>query len=157
MARLSSERLRLHITNVTQYDSGSIKNMYEGFDIKLTILGREAIFNVNGFYELCGGNIEYLIEEITRVLNREVDYAEVEFCEPDFRFEIKRQPSFYESISERQIPDRFIFICWVNSGQWNGIYTDTEIGCKFNVNQEQLRKFRDDLQREWDNRKIEQY
>jgi hypothetical protein len=85
MARLSSERLRLHINDIIQWDSDGIEGIYESFDIKLTINGREAIYGVNGSYELCG-NIEMLIIALTDVLEGQSTYEDIEFTEPDFRF-----------------------------------------------------------------------
>lgn len=157
MAILESQKLSIEITNIVSYlmDKKHEWPTYEQFDIQININNQPAIHEVNRQYELCDGNIPILISKITEVLDSPFGCErEIEFTEPDFRFEIKRD-HFQDAFGEWH--DMFILICWVNSGQWNGIYSDTEIGVKFNVGREELRKFKDELQQEWNKRIVCMY
>ncbi len=155
MARLSSERLRLHITDVITWTIDG-RPFYENFKIKLTIHGRETLPNINGHYELCDGNIEYLIHTINESLEGK-EYTGCEFTEPDFNFEIKRYEARKHQWFGIDLPESYDFIVWVNSGNWNGVYSATEVGHKLHVTREQLVKFRDGLQQEWDKRQVLEY
>lgn len=157
MARLSSERLRMHITDVIHWEMSDGEVMYESFKIRLTIHGREAIAGVNGDYELVEGNIEGLIATIDEALEKKSLVNEIEFCEPDFNFEIKWKGDWVHPFTHEVVSDDYELICWVNSGNWNGIYSSTEIGCKFHIKEHELIKFRDGLQYEFDNRKFLKY
>jgi hypothetical protein len=75
----------------------------------------------------------------------------------DFRFEIKKVKDWKHPFTDELVTDDYEIICWVNSGQWNGVYSSTEIGCKFYVNKKDVIGFRDGLQREYNNRKILPY
>ncbi|OZB98112.1 hypothetical protein [Paenibacillus sp. XY044] len=155
MARLSAERLRLHINNIITWTVNE-NPMYENFTIKLTILGRETVPGLNGSHELVDGNIEYLMDTIKKSLEG-FEYTECEFLEPDFKFEIKRHEAWYDNGFKIHHPVSFEFIVWVNSGRWNGIYSCTELGHKFCIEENSLIKFYDDLKSEWENRKILEY
>lgn len=156
MVSLSSDRLILRITDIITWLIDD-NPMYESFNIELTANDMETVHNINRSYELCDGNIEGLLSIIDESLNGE-QYTEIEFTEPDFNFEIKRhEASQHPFFKEVDLPESYEFIIWVNSGNWNGIYSNTEIGHKLYVERDELIKFRNGLQHEWDNRKILPY
>jgi hypothetical protein len=169
LAILESEQLVLEIGKIVQYDMqydvATISNMYESFDINLMIKG-ERLFPENvvrSSYELCGGNIKSLIESIDEIVRLKNIKVEFEFTEPDFEFEIEciinkelkeeEKYAFPETINE----SLYKFVIWADSGNWNGIYSGTSVGCKFLVRESELLRFKEELEMEYEDREIEMY
>lgn len=153
MAILETEKIVMEIGNIISYRYKDDLDIYESFNFNITYDGIKIFNNITRTkFELTGGNIQNLIRMIEKVLNNEVEYNELEFCEPDFEFSLRR----FQYAEHFNIVS-YEFIVWLMCGQWMPFYSDTGVGCKFSLSSKDLQTFVDDLQFEFDNRKIISY
>jgi hypothetical protein len=165
MAVITKDGVTIQIKNIISYyceeddihDNEDV-GTYESFDMRVEVNGAEVLSHVleescqtppEGMsFELCSGNILSLIQMIEEGIETG-EYQEIDFLEPNFSFELNQnkgsnQPSYR-------------FQCWINSGNWEGIYGGTDMGFRFSLKENELKTFLEQLKQEWDNRKKEQY
>lgn len=154
MAKINEDGVTVQIKDIVSYylecddinDPNDI-GTYEGFIFNLNINGKSIFYGVkNDKFELCSGNILSLIEMMKKALESN-EYQEIEFLEPNFLFECRPDSS----------TNTYQFSVWVNSGCWESAYSSTNVGCRFELEEEELKKFLEDLIQEWEQRKKQKY
>lgn len=147
MAIIQNDILKFEIKNITSlYTEFSNMNnesdigTHEAFDCKIQI-GDSIILDKN--LELCSGNIQELLKGMNNMLADKLHYTEVEFLEPDLKFNIRRLSS-----------DNFLFQIWC----YCSVISDKSnkanaIGLQCELSRNELLEFRDGLRQEWDNKK----
>lgn len=153
MAKITADGLTVEFNNIISFydNKESIKNpnhigTYEGFDFNVYVKDKP-LFNKNVIkdnFELCSGNIPYLIKQIDKALNGE-EVEEFEFTEPDFEIAINKEE------------DYFMFKISLNCGSWNSIYGLTRISFELEVDKVQMEVFKNNLQLEWQHRDKQDY
>lgn len=147
MATIQNDILKFEIKNIislyTEFSNINNENdigTYEAFDCNIQI-GNATILNKN--LELCSGNIHELLEGIDDILVYDKRYRRIEFQEPDLEFNIVK-------ILDNHV--LFEVKCYT-SVLGDKSNNDNAIVLQFDLTQEELWSFRDDLQQAWDNRK----
>jgi hypothetical protein len=164
VAILVSDQLTLEIKNIVQLDTEETPDLYERFDISITIRQQPVYSNqvLGNTYELVSSNISSLINAINNVLyyDREVH---LETLEPDFEFVIKRILDVKEDDLTRYLypeqlkENQFEFVIWISSGNWNGFYSHTSVGARFMIDESDLIQFYRQLSYDYENRTIQKY
>lgn len=153
MAILETDNILMEISNIISYRYEDNLDIYESFNFKFNYDGKKLFNNIKQTkFELTSGNICNLIKMINNVLYNNTKYDEIEFCEPDFEFNLR---SF--QYQEHYNITTYEFTIWLMCGQWAPSYSDTGVGCKFSLSYNELKNFVDDLQFDFDNRKIINY
>ncbi|WP_039240934.1 hypothetical protein [Clostridium botulinum] len=148
MAIIQNDKLKFEIKNITSLyaEFSNINNQddigtYEAFDCIIKI-GDSIILNKN--LELCSGNIQELLTGINSILlDDDVLKFQLEFYEPDLEFNI-------DTISENNYLLTIWCCAFIFGDKSNN---DNAISLHFDLTKEELLKFRNDLQQEWDNKK----
>lgn len=163
MAILKSEGLVLELSNIVQYNSDSIVDLYEQFDIFISIHNQPVFSSqvLRKTYELVSSNMRILIESIQAVLLGS-DVISFDTEEPNFEITIQRtidrnKPSTQFILPEQMTENFYEVVIWISSGNWMKIYGNTAVGIRLSVSESELQKFHQELVNEYQNRKITNY
>jgi hypothetical protein len=151
MPKLQNKNLKFSLSNIVSLyleheDISDPKDYgtYESYDILMQVGDIKIIDNK---FELCEGNILYMLSEIDEILNSEEDTVSIKFLEPDFEFIIRKYKYEYDK------EEHYDFQVWANEDIWNkNGYGVDGIGLRFLLSREELEKFYVDLGQEYKNR-----